>query len=243
MDALWKGLGNPQKVSVNIVREKWVQVHTIDHKNIIEIHVPRAPRKHQPVYINGNPLTGTYRRLADADQRLTETEVKRMLAEQHEASQDERILKGFSLDDLHEESLQAFRNMLSAHKPDHPWLALDHQKFLQNIGGWRHDRETGEQGLTIAGLLMFSTSPVINEVLSLYFLDYQEHDDNNETRWIDRLVPDGTWSGNLFDFYRKVIRKLEADLKVPFAVHNHQRQDDSFYHQAIREAFINSIVQ
>jgi len=56
------------------------------------------------------------------------------------------------------------------------------------------------------------------------------------------VVPDGSWSGNLLDFYRRVIRKLEADLKTPFAIKNNVRQDDSLIHQALREALINCLV-
>jgi ATP-dependent DNA helicase RecG len=63
-----------------------------------------------------------------------------------------------------------------------------------------------------------------------------------ELRWVDRLVPDGTWSGNLFDFYRRVYRKLVEDLKVPFAFKGDQRQDDTPVHEALREALVNTLV-
>ncbi|MCP3887867.1 MAG: hypothetical protein GY702_03190 [Desulfobulbaceae bacterium] len=61
-------------------------------------------------------------------------------------------------------------------------------------------------------------------------------------RWIDRLVPDGTWSGNLFDFYRRVYRKLTTDIKVPFTLKDGQRQEDTPVHEAIREALVNTLV-
>jgi hypothetical protein len=44
--------------------------------------------------------------------------------------------------------------MLSAHKPDHPWSALDDLHFLRSLGGWRRDRASGAEGVTLAGLLM-----------------------------------------------------------------------------------------
>ncbi len=59
---------------------------------------------------------------------------------------------------------------------------------------------------------------------------------------MDRITLDGTWSGNLFDFYRRVYRKLVADLKVPFALQNGQRQDETPVHEALREALVNTIV-
>jgi len=74
-------------------------------------------------------------------------------------------------------------------------------------------------------------------------LDYQERPDaKKEARWIDRVTLDGTWSGNLFDFYQKIIKKLTSDLKVPFELHAGKRQDDTPAHQALREALVNTLV-
>jgi len=51
---------------------------------------------------------------------------------------------------------------------------------------------------------MFEQLPSIQEVFSNYMLDYQEKSEaKTEARWIDRLTLDGSWSGNLFDFYSK----------------------------------------
>jgi predicted HTH transcriptional regulator len=167
-----------------------------------------------------------------------------MLAEQVEDSRDTHILSGFGLKDLDLESLHAYRNMLAAHRPDHPWIALADQEFLQVIGGYRQDRQIGEKGLTLAGLLMFGQWPAIQEGAPFYFADYQEQpeDKTSQTRWLDRLVPDGSWSGNVFDFFRKVSRKLMVDLKVPFALEGNFRQDDTPRHRALREALVNTLV-
>ena len=66
--------------------------------------------------------------------------------------------------------------------------------------------------------------------------------DDGETRWVDRIIPDGTWSGNLYDFYRKVAPRLISDLKVPFVLKGDTRQDDTPQHKALREALINALV-
>src|SRR5690606_30699497 len=129
-------------------------------------------------------------------------------------------------------------------RPGHPWIALDDQAFLQMLGAWREDRTSGEAGLTAAGLLMFGRWPSIPEAFPLYFLDYQERtaEPDSPTRWLDRVVPDGSWSGNLYDFFRRVIRKLTADLKVPFALRDGVRIDDTPTHQALREALVNCLI-
>lgn len=159
---LFNNLNNHQKVSVNLLTDQHVQELEIQGKKLLCIEVPRAPRKLRPVYLTTNPLAGhTYRRLHEGDRPLSDEEVKRMLAEQMEDSRDTRILARFGLKDLSPDSLKAYRNIFRADKPDHPWLALDDQGFLQMLGGWREDRATGESGLTMAGLLMFGIWPSI----------------------------------------------------------------------------------
>jgi len=74
-------------------------------------------------------------------------------------------------------------------------------------------------------------------------LDYQERQEAKaEARWVDRISLDGSWSGNLFDFYRRVIKKLISELKVPFRLEGDLRQDDTLVHQALREALVNTLV-
>ncbi|MDR5904801.1 RNA-binding domain-containing protein [Franzmannia qiaohouensis] len=243
LDDLWTGLNNSQKVSINLLRDRWVRTLEIDGKSVVHIHVPAATRQQKPVYLRGNPLTGTYRRFNSTDHLLGEEQVRRMLAEQVEDSRDNEILPGFGLDDLDVESFNQYRQLYANLQPDHPWNQHDAQAFLYQIGGWRRDRETGRSGLTRAGLLMFGQQVAIIEAFPNYMLDYQERPEPKaELRWVDRLTLDGSWSGNVFDFYRRVIRKLTADLKVPFALEGDQRQDDTLVHKALREALVNTLV-
>lgn len=239
---LWSVL-NSEKVSVNLLTDPDIRILEIEGVSLVHLHVPRAGRSQRPVYINGNPIKGTYRRFHEGDHHCNAESVRRMLADQVEDSRDERLLVRFRFDDLDQGSLTAYRQMLRSAKPDHPWNDHNDLEFLRCIGGWRHDRETGDEGPTLAGLLMFGKLPSIQEAMPHYFLDYQERAEaKTEKRWIDRLTLDGTWSGNLFDFYRIVIRKLTAELKIPFQLEDGQRIDDTPVHEALREALVNTLV-
>lgn len=240
---LFNTLNNPSKVSVNLLTDDDVIEYVVEGKTVIAISVPVANRKQKPVYLHGQPLGNTYRRLNDGDRHCDQDTVKRMLSEQLEDERDAKILTGFSLDDVDPDSLRIYRQMLRAEKPSHPFLEQDDFNFLQSLRAWRRDRHTEESGLTLAGLLMFGNWHAIQEALPNYFIDYQERPEaKTELRWVDRLVPDGTWTGNLFEFYRKVYRKLTSDLKVPFALRDGQRQDDTPVHEALREALVNTLV-
>lgn len=166
-----------------------------------------------------------------------------MMAEQVEEVRDARLLENFSLDDLDENTLKTYRNQFKATKPDHPWLDLDDHEFLRSIGGWTCDRQTKSEGLTLAGLLMFGKLRSILEAVPNYVVDYQERPEpRTEARWIDRVTTDGTWSGNLYDFYRRVIQKLFSDIKVPFKLKGAKRVDETPVHEALREALVNTLI-
>jgi ATP-dependent DNA helicase RecG len=241
---LFNNLNNRQKVSVNLLTDQHVREWSVQGKTLLVIEIPRARRQQRPVYLTSNPLSGnTYRRLNEGDRPLADEDVKRMLAEQVEDSRDDRILRNFGFDDIDMGSFRAYRQVFANRDPGHPWNEDDDQTFLRRIGGWRLDRESGDSGLTLAGLLMFGQMSVIQEVLPNYMLDYQERPAARaERRWVDRLTLDGKWSGNLYDFYRKVYLKLTADLKVPFQLDNGERQEETPVHIALREALANVLV-
>jgi ATP-dependent DNA helicase RecG len=241
---LFDSLNNRQKVSGNLLTDASVREVILEGKTILLIEIPRAPRRQRPVFLTTNPFAGhTYRRLNDGDCWLPDEEVKRMLAEQVEDSRDDRILKGYDFHDLNDGTFRTYRQVFINRDPGHVWNGYDDREFLRHIGGWRRDRETGEGGLTLAGLLMFGQMVAIQEELPNYMLDYQERPEaKTEARWIDRITLDGKWSGNLYDFYRKVYVKLTADLKVPFRLEKGERKEETPVHEALREALANALV-
>jgi predicted HTH transcriptional regulator len=171
---LWDGLNNRQRVSANLLTNAMVEVIEVQNKQVIRVQVPRAKRTQRPIYIGQNPLTGTYRRNYEGDYLCDEETVRRMLAEQVEDVRDARLLEGYSFEDIDLNTLNVYRNQFKATKPDHPWLELDDHEFLRCIGGWTRDRQTGVEGLTLAGLLMFGKLRSILDAVPNYVVDYQE---------------------------------------------------------------------
>lgn len=234
--------GNNAKVNINLLTDDNVQVVSIDGKSLLVIEIPAARRDQKPVYLKNQPMKETYTRLHEGDHRCSEEQVKRMMAEQVEDSRDDKILTGFDFTDIDMDSFKAYKNLFSVAKPQHPWLELDQFELFKKLGGWRKDRQAGVEGITLAGVLMFGTWEAIQDAVPNYFVDYRERDEASVERWIDRVYPDGSWSGNVFDFYRRTYRKLVTDLKVPFELQDGIRLDDSKAHEAIREALVNTLV-
>ena len=244
---LWDNLNNPKKVSANILNNSSVEKLTIEGVKVIKVNVPKADRKARPVYIGENPFneskhSGTFRRNYSGDYKCSKEEIKRMLADQLDESQDSLILEGFDISDLNQDTINSFRNRLRAIKPNHPWVSLDDKTFLYKLGAYDKDRKIGREGITAAGLLMFGEDRAITDEFHKYFLDYREKL-SEEVRWDYRIISsDGTWSGNIFDFYFKIINKITDNLNVPFRTVNGIRQEDTRVHEAVREAVANALI-
>lgn len=246
VSTFWNGVNNPQLVSACLVASAGVRVVSVDGRDVVAIAVPRATRQQRPVYIRSNPLTGTYRRGYEGDCLCGEGEVRRMLAEQSGQALDAAVLDGFGLDDIDQATLKQYRQLWSSRDPGHPWLADEDRPFLENIGAYRVDRQTGHEGLTIAGLLMFGLNRAILDPdgVPAFGVDYRERVSNDlADRWTDRVTYDGKWECNLLQFLQRVLPRLTADIKTPFRLNeNLVRIDDAEVHQAVREALVNARV-
>ncbi len=79
VEDFWDLLRDPKKVSVNILSKDDVTIEEVEGKQIVAIRVPRAGRCLRPVYIDGDPMSGTYRRNGEGDYRCTPDEVRAMM--------------------------------------------------------------------------------------------------------------------------------------------------------------------
>jgi ATP-dependent DNA helicase RecG len=240
----WNAHNDRTKLSVPLIKESDVSTIEIDSLYVVIVKVPRASRIQKPVYINNNPNTGTYKRQGDGDYACDESEIKQMLRDASDCPQDSLILEKFTLNDIDRDALKAFRNRFSSREQDHPFLALDDLGLLEKLGGWKRDRNNQNEGLTIAGLLMFGKEQSILEELPHYFLDYQEKISTDPEEWTYRLTSgDGRWEGNLFNFYYRIYDRLVSDLGVPFQLDkNAVRVGETPVHLAIREAVVNTLI-
>ncbi|WP_027408104.1 ATP-binding protein [Anoxybacteroides tepidamans] len=143
---------------------------------------------------------------------------------------DNLILEHYGLNELSFESVNHYREKFAAAKPHHPWNGLETKEFLYKIGAWGKLRNSSKEGVTVAGLLMFSEERIITEVLPQYFLEYRENRGDFEgNSWTKRFTSqDGTWSGNVYDFYFKVMA--------------HIAEDRNSLQSALHEAVINTLV-
>ena len=245
----WDCVHNKGKVSVCLPREEDVRVEEVDGSYVLLCEIPRAGYDLRPVYITTNPFGNTYRRNHEGDYLCTDAEVRRMFADaDHDRHpQDGRILAGYRLErDIDMETLRQYRQTFASLQPTHPWVGLDDMDFLKKIGAYTTEYETGKEGFTLAGVLMFGKydSIINNSGDPMYFVDYRERigTDNPRMRWTNRIYPDGTWEANLYQFYVRVYNRLIQVLPRPFMQKDDLRLEETPAHDAVREALINCII-
>lgn len=240
-------INNPDCISFNLLTDNDLYEGNYKDKKLLVIYVPRASRAQRPIYRTKNPFGGrTFKRNNDGDYKCSDAEIKRMIADSDENHpRDSRILANYTMDDIDRETLAQYRQLFVTVKPSHPWLTLNDIDLLTKLEGYRKNRQTKEEGFTLAGLLMFGKTESITdpECAPNYFPDFREHLSTEPSiRWTDRICPDGTWEANLFQFYRRVYPKLTAMLPKPFQLINGVRIDETPTHIALREAFINTLI-
>lgn len=234
---------NSEKVSTNILVDANAGICKVMGSTIMWIQVPQADYRQKPVYINGNPMKGSFKRNHEGDYHCTEEEVKAMLRDANESGNDGSLLTGYTMDDIDLNSLRSYRIEFEHRNPEHIWNGEDDKTFLKNMGGYAVDRTTQKGWLTTAGLLMFGKGVSIRERFDNIRMDYI--DESNlvpGSRWSDRLTYDGMWENNLYNFVRQITPRLSAGIKRPFKLEGMIRIDDTPIHKAIREAVVNMMI-
>ena len=238
----WNTINNPQKISLNILTDKMVSVRTVKDKQIVMIEIPRAEREMRPVYVGTDPIRGTYRRNNEGDFHCTREQVSAFFRDASPVSVDTKVLTEMDYSVFCTDTIKDYRMRFNAKHANHVWSKLEDELFLRRIGAMGLSPEDNKIHPTVAGLLMFGYEYEIVREFSGYFLDYQERLDPT-MRWTHRVTSSsGDWSGNLFDFYYRIINRLTSDLPVPFRLDGMTRVDDTKLHEAVREALLNTLV-
>ncbi len=157
-----EALGDPKKVSADLLSRGDVYAAEANGDHIVVINVPRAERRLRPVYVDGDPRN-TYRRSGEGDYRCSQEEYDAMVRDAALKTQDMLLLRGSDLSVFDPGSLEDYRRRLNALRPGHFPEGQDCAAFLESIGAAGVGGD-GETHPTCAGLLMFgSYSAIVRE--------------------------------------------------------------------------------
>ncbi len=119
-----------------------MRIETVNGNRIIVIEVPRAQRYYKPVFVDGNPVSGTYRRNGEGDYHCTEEELRAMYRDASIRTQDMLVLDHMDSSVFSADSIRSYRRRmkLSGVNPEHPGAERPErdqaQMFTAFIGGF-----------------------------------------------------------------------------------------------------------
>lgn len=235
-------LADRNKVSLNLIENTDINTVIIDDKAIISIHIKEAPITSKPVFLH-NSIINTYLRLHSQDHIVDKEQLGAMLRNQS-SQLDHELLANYDLSDLDIDSINSYKSILAKRYPSLNYLEMQNQDFLESIGVYRKNRDTGVMNLTIGGLLFFGKYNSILDRFPHYHVDFFDKRGNTQ-RWSFRIesgnldFPDL----NLFNYYRLVSEKLLLSIDRDFELDEYTiRKNPTDLTIALREAFVNMII-
>ena len=240
-DDLWSTLNNPEKISVNILADRDLEVVEAGGSEVIVLRVPMADRTMRPVYVR-NVNSGTYKRNGSGDYHCNAEDIAAMYRDAAPQSRDSLPAATAEMDDLDPGSVEAFRRAMSSNAATvGGWTDEPPEEFLRLIGAVRRDGD-GRMRPTMAGLMMFGRGSIIQMTVPGFTLDYREYPDEGEEWTLRRLSGMPGWSGNLFEFYSYVVNRLPQVVGTGFSVPDGiTRSDDTDLLRALREVVTNAL--
>lgn len=198
-------VSNPKLFSIPPVIE--TESIEIDETWVIRVWVPVGPA----VYSFKGVM---YDRIADADVKVAGVEQITMLylRKQNEYS-ERRVFKYVTIEDFDSVTIQKARSLAAARTPDHPWGLMDDEELLRSAKLYRKDRRTGEEGYTLASVLLFGREECISDVCPSYKTDAIVRLEN-EARYDDRL----TFTGNLIEAYDGLVQFAKKNIQDRFVL-------------------------
>ena len=239
---LWNLLSNPNKVNYNTIKNTDVRIINVNDAQIIVVRIEEAPIAKKPVYIN-NQVQMTWIRTDDGDRSATK-EILSSLFRDANPVQDSLIANEFTLDDLDNDSLRSFKNIVNRRFPAKGYKNLSDSDFLIEIGAAQKDRSNGNLLLKKGTILFLGKVNSIQELFPHYHLDYFNYKGTN-SRWSDRISDDepSDIEFNLFNFFNTVFSKIRDIQQYSFRLDQGQtRIPEDPFNETLRECLANCLI-
>ena len=237
---LWTALSDRRRISANILFKEKIYPVSFEGITVIVIEVPRAERSQRPVYVGQDVFLGTYLRIRGENVLCGRELIQSMMRFQDSGGADGKLFWRYRLDALSESTIARYRAVFASCRPGHPYNDMDNEEFLVRIRAAARN-EDRKLCPSLAGLLFFGKKEVLAKEFPYLFLDYRELSLSNHC-WVNRVsTRDGEWSGNLFDFYCRIIDPLTR-------IHGSWEDDPSgltkknHIQQGLEEALINALI-
>ena len=157
-------MNNPQKISPTFYLS--VEEIEIEGKVVLYIFVPESSQVHR---CNGK----IYDRNEDGDIDITHNTnlVSEMYMRKQGTYTENRIFPFAEISELKAELLIKVRKMAENERSNHPWKSMNDLELLKSAGLFLKDPQSGKEGITLGGILIFGNEELIHAALPHYRTD------------------------------------------------------------------------
>lgn len=182
-------------------------------RSVIRVWVPMGPETYR---FKGE----AFDRVADADVRLTsDFQISSLAIRKRGLYSERRVYPWIKKSDLRADLLQRTRELAAAsHSGSHPWVGMGDDELLRASRLWSRDAETGEEGFTLAAVLLVGNDDLIFDVAPAYRTEALLRRND-----VDRYDDRETVQTNLIDAYDRLVAFGEKWLPDAFALDGVQR--------------------
>ena len=200
-----------------------------DKAQVIVIQVPASSQAHR--FKNKY-----YDRSVDGDFELrTDAEISALYLRKSSQYTENTIYPYLRVEDFKEGIVNKARNLIHSMRENHPWLELSDMDLFKQANLYRRDVRTGEEGFTLAALMLFGKEEVIQSALPYYKIDCVLRRVNTD-RYDDRF----TSYGNIIDGYSELMAFFERYFPDTFYMEGDQRV--SLRNKVFREVVSNMLI-
>lgn len=219
------------------------EIVVIDGKVVIYIYVHSSSSVHQY-------KKKFYDRNGDADPDVTQDFglLANLFSRKTTYSSESRIIPLLKIEDLDNQTFDICRKLIVVTKPTHPWLTMNNEEILRSAQLIVKEPSTGQEGINLAGLLLFGTENTIMQFWPMYRIEaifrkktyayHLKNDLNDITRYDDRI----TERRNLIQAYYTLSEFVERHLPDKFYLENGNSQRQDLRSNIFREIIANLLV-
>jgi len=205
-------INNPQKISPPTYLS--IKEEELDQKMLLHIYVPESSQVHR---CNGR----IYDRNEDGDLDITDhmTQVAKLYQRKQATYSENRVYPWVQPADLRSDLIEKCRKYLRINHENHPWSEMDDLELLTSARLLQTDQDTGNSGVTLAGIMLLGTDKQILQVcpahrtdLILRKVDIDRYDDRDLVRT------------NLIESYDRILAFVKKHLSDPFYLEGIERR-------------------
>jgi len=221
-------MNNPQKISPTFYLS--VEEVKIDGKEVLYIFVPESSQVHR---CNGK----IFDRNEDGDMDITDNTnlVSSVYIRKQGTYAENRIYPFALLSDLRSDLFTKVRKLAANQRENHPWLLMDDMELLKSAGLYLKDLQSGKEGITLAGILLFGNDGLILNALPHFKTDAILRRDD-----IDRYDDRDDIRTNLIESYERLMQFISKHLNDKFYLEKDQRI--SLRDKIFREVISNILI-